>query len=164
MPAVPPATLPRLNTGTFSLFSCHSTSFEIIVARLFRKVECAKSKKSPGDLNTVRPSGLYVLQTFDIFQRNKKSERRPDQNEVRISQVWWRVADSNRRPSACEKMSHSKIIERTGTFKAPVSLSLILSLNAVAVQHMESRRLGLCRIPDPFHEPKPEQCSKMIYR
>ena len=50
----------------------------------------------------MRPSGLYVLQVFDIFQKNKKSERRPDQNEVRTSQVWWRVADSNRRPSACE--------------------------------------------------------------
>ena len=43
----------------------------------------------------MKPSGLYVLQTFDIFQRNKKSERRPHQNEVRISQVWWTIQDSN---------------------------------------------------------------------
>ena len=43
----------------------------------------------------MKPSGLYVLQVFDIFQRNKKSERRPHRNEVRISQLWWKIQDLN---------------------------------------------------------------------
>ena len=47
--------------------------------------------------------------------------------------IWWRVADLNRRPSACEKTRHLKNTERTGTFKAPNTLSLILSLNAILI-------------------------------
>ena len=44
----------------------------------------------------------YVSHILDIFDKNKKSERRPNRNEVRISQFWWRLMDSNHRPSACE--------------------------------------------------------------
>lgn len=70
--------------------------------RVYIRKSNVRKRKSPGDLHIVRPSGLCSLQVFDVFQKNEKSERRPNQNEVRISQLWWRVADSNRRPSACE--------------------------------------------------------------
>ena len=36
----------------------------------------------------------YVSHILDIFDVNKKSERRPDGNEVRISQLWWTIQDS----------------------------------------------------------------------
>jgi hypothetical protein len=38
----------------------------------------------------------YVSHILDIFDVNKKSERRPDGNEVRISQLWWTIQDSKK--------------------------------------------------------------------
>ena len=152
----------RLNfekSGKADLDKLASLSYRVFGMTYPEVIHFCKKSRGKSEMSVKSPSRRF----FPQIKVLKKYEKPPD--SLRIKRfLWWRVADSNRRPSACEKMSHSKIIERTGTFKAPVSLSLILSLNAVAVQHMESRRLGLCRIPDPFHEPKPERCSKMIYR
>ena len=53
------------------------------------KVECVE--KSPEGFHMQNPSGQYVLYVLDSIDRNKKSERRPHRNEVRISQLWWSI-------------------------------------------------------------------------
>ena len=57
------------------------------------KVECAKKKVPGGSHSQILRA--YVSQLFQFFHRNKKSERRPHRNEVRISQFWWTIQDSN---------------------------------------------------------------------
>ena len=76
-----------------------------VTIRRSKKEDCLRSDHEyrPEGFRVQNSSGQYVLlHVLDSIDRNKKSERRPHRNEVRISQLWWRVADSNRRPSACE--------------------------------------------------------------
>ena len=44
-------------------------------------------EKKPESFRVQNPSGQYGLYVLDSIDRNKKSERRPHRNEVRISQL-----------------------------------------------------------------------------
>ncbi len=73
---------------------------ETIISAFSAKDECVKIEK-PGV--APHPNGTtpdYVSHILDIFDKNKKPERRPHGNEVRISQFWRRQAGSNRRQLA----------------------------------------------------------------
>ena len=46
--------------------------------------------------NRYFPRCSFLLCIFNFFDKKKKSEPIPNRDDVRISQVWWSIADSNR--------------------------------------------------------------------
>ena len=52
------------------------------------KDECAKTKSPEPHRIQAAQHRAYVSHILDIRDKNKKSERRPHRNEVRISQFW----------------------------------------------------------------------------
>jgi hypothetical protein len=47
-------------------------------------------------LKPIFPQCRFLLCIFNFSDKKKKSEPIPNRDEVRISWVWWSIADSNR--------------------------------------------------------------------
>jgi len=65
------------------------------ISLLRKRRMCGNEKPGAAPHSNGTAPGYEILQIPDTFDVDKKSERRPAGNEVRISQLWWTVRDSN---------------------------------------------------------------------